>query len=72
MQTAEQILDAMKHLSQSELKQMKERLEIMLDEKWEPPVKRGDRIRALAGAAHVGRVLDPLPSRESIYGEASE
>ena len=67
MATTEQIIDLMKNLPEDELKLLKLRMDELLEEKSRPVVKRGDRIRAVAGALNVGKVLDPLPSRESIY-----
>ena len=67
MMTADQIIEAMQRLPDDELKKLRARLDEIDRAKRAEPVRRGDRIRALAGSAHVGRVLDPNPSRESIY-----
>ena len=72
MMTTEQIANGFARLPKGDLRYLRDRLDELLEAKDKQNVKRGERIRALAGAAHVGKVLDPLPSRESIYEEAAE
>ena len=67
MMTTDQIVEAIKRLPHGELKQLKDRLGQLLEEKGSTPVKRGERIRALAGRFDLGECLQPDWDREMLY-----
>jgi hypothetical protein len=71
MNTVEEILEAIRHLPTPELEKLRQELPTLINGEQKPAhkIKPGEAFRKLAGAAHVGKVLIPLPSREELYEE---
>jgi len=80
MMTTEQLVEAISRLPKSELRQLKNHLEEMLElpaEDNQAPAttdeveneKAWDAWMALAGSVNTGEVLTPFPTREQLYDE---
>ena len=71
MMTMENILEAIRALPKEDKDALRNRLEdVLSDNSPSRRYRRGEGLRAAAGSLHVDGVLDPAPSRESIYEEA--
>ena len=70
MITTEELMKAMENLPEKELERVKLRAdELIRSKKPNPPPKRGERIRALAGRFDLGECLIPNPDSELLYGD---